>query len=448
MAQTSLTQSRQERVPVIPYELLRLVAQRSTPPCAALMRRLNSTTSTLITTQDLVNVTAAFYWILAGPDAVKCITYDPAVPQIMEKIYILLVRFKAHPLPPDSSILWDALIEGHLNIPRAIAAAGGDIIHHLTHTSCRGYPAHASIVYLVEELGVEDLDYSLCDAVKFGRAETVRYLIQCGANLDAVTESDVCAAAESWYSTALAVLVEMGIRWLPGSTDALCDILVKGRMCDGTVETIKVLIRGGANIHAIVSGDVCLVWAVKNGWWEVVDFLLRTDEDLFTLAMCDLFRAVLDGDVVKVRELLEPGGLWAPMVNRFDGAALRLAVREGDEAMVKLLLKCGAHPHQNTLDELFAFRHHWDLEKRKTPPSLPVLSLLIAAGAKPTQRTMVYAVSSPIYCSALKVLIPLCHLSILVVALDRAVNANNREAIDMLVATGAKWSDVLKGGLV
>ncbi|KAJ3284048.1 hypothetical protein HK104_010119 [Borealophlyctis nickersoniae] len=426
-------QSQTKPSPAIPYELLRLVVQRSTPTCAARMRRLNRFVGWLITMEDLVKVEATFYWRSLGSAAVTGIRYEKIPPEVTEKIYTALVGLGADPLPKDGCILKWSLVEGHLNVTRAIAAAGVSILgaFDLDQIGWFGdwYPDFRSVVYLVEECGLQDFGCLLAEGVVRGQTKCIQFLLTSGADMRSVGEDDVDLAAERGLFEVLGLLLDMGLEAFPGATEALRNVFYSECIRDkDALPTIKVLIRGGADIVAVVPHiEEAFGWQ----WWDVVEFLFGAEEFSSELGKeYGLIQGVVRGDQIRIREQIEAGA----DINAFREAALRLAIVKGKEDMVKLLLDCGADP---TFSIWHVFKN-MDAQKEMgvAQPSMAIFSLLMDAGAEP-RYSMVEKSMKPAYFALFEEFLPLCQQEDLDDLLTTAWKDGNSKAVETLLAAGA-----------
>ncbi|KAJ3280426.1 hypothetical protein HK104_000667 [Borealophlyctis nickersoniae] len=257
-----------------------------------------------------------FYWKRHGSAAVGGIRYEKLPPEVTEKIYTALVTLGADPLPDslpeeedrdgrDCRILGWSLGEGHLNVTRAIAAAGVDI------------------------LDLDDID------MYQDQTKCVQFLLTSGADVRSVTERDVHVAAHYGSFQALELLLDMGLEAFPEATEALSSVFRFSYIHPGdALPTIKVLIRGGADIVAAVPD---MKAALELRLWDVVEFLLGAEELSSELGKkYGLIQGVLKGDQTRIREHIEAG----EGIDEFDKAELRLAMVKGKEGIVKLLLEC------------------------------------------------------------------------------------------------------------
>ncbi|KAJ3277680.1 hypothetical protein HK104_003070, partial [Borealophlyctis nickersoniae] len=273
---------------------------------------------------------------------------------VTEKIYTALVALGADPLPPNADnagILNWSLVEGHLNVTRAIAAAGVDILRTFGffefeegYPDLVWYPDFCSVVYLVEECGLQNFDWLLSDGIIRGQTKCVQFLLTSGADMRSVNRWVVHLAAQRGHFEVLELLLDMGLEAFPGATYALSAVFRSSFIRDkDALPTVKVLIRGGANISASYL-DVDVFLSERS---DVVDFLFGAEELVSKFGKdYDLIQGVWRGDQTRVWGHIEAGA----DVNAFEGVALCLAVVKCKEDLVKLLLDCGANANEMVLN--------------------------------------------------------------------------------------------------
>ncbi|KAJ3285043.1 hypothetical protein HK104_009662 [Borealophlyctis nickersoniae] len=390
----------------------------------------------VITIEDLVKVQAMFYWKGRGSYAVYGIRYKDIPPEITEKIYTALVDLGADPLYKAALILWWSLGKGHVNVARALAAAGVDVLEQINSINRPNdwYPAFSSIVYLVEECGLRDFDRLLGEGVLRNQMKCVEFLLKSGADIGSITAEDIYRTADRGFVEVLGLLLDMGLGEFPEATEALKDILDNSDRDKNVLQTIKVLIRGGADIIAAIPD---LEGALECAWWhvDVMEFLFGIEE---IALKWERFRALIEGvltwDLTRVREQVEAGA----NVNGCRGTALRLAIVDCKEDLVKLLLECGANP-SNSIRHVFAYM---DAQKKMgvAQPGLAILALLMDTGAKLdvfNWKTVAKSMN-PAYFSMFEIFLPL---------FDRQEDLNwllaiagkerHSKAVETLLAAGA-----------
>lgn len=133
------------------------------------------------------------------------------------------------------------------------------------------------------------------------------------------------------------------------------------------VETFKMLIESGANIHD--DDDYVLRWSAFNGHVKVVRFLIKSGADIHAQYDYALRLGALNGHLEVVRLLIESGAT----VRADNDCALRWSAKNGHVAVVRVLIESGANIHA---DNDFALR--WCTINGYSE----VVQLLIESGAK------------------------------------------------------------------
>ena len=153
-----------------------------------------------------------------------------------------LVSLGANPKPEnlDDEPLWRAAISGHTETVKALLDSGADI--------------HANE------------DFSLIVAAEFGHIETVIVLLDGGADIHAKNDSALHWAARSGHTEIVALLVDRGADIHANDDDAL-----RWAVFNGHTETVTLLLARGANPHA--SNDESLRIAMRNEHPEIISIL-------------------------------------------------------------------------------------------------------------------------------------------------------------------------------
>ncbi|KAJ3285203.1 hypothetical protein HK104_009598 [Borealophlyctis nickersoniae] len=309
--------------PIVPYELIRLIAQCSAPTPAARVRRLDRKISQLITTADLVLVKALKLWR----------EYD---------LYTTLVKWGASPKAPN--LLLASVYAGTINVLRAMKAAGGAEDLRVLYKEDQLLQQLEDIrlfKFLFDEMGFDPaLDMLLSEAVSLGYLEHAAYLVTRGANPSAIKQSVIRSVVRFGDHKTLEWLVESV--HLP-SNEILADALASG-FCAETRDFLKAvhfLLRRGADPHFVRDDETVLELAVKKELWKVADLMLA-EMDSRDVENYQLLKAIVAGD--KIGTLL-----WDKDPNAFNGAPLRLAAARSKPATVKRLLDHGAVPTESAL---------------------------------------------------------------------------------------------------
>ncbi|KAJ3284307.1 hypothetical protein HK104_010016 [Borealophlyctis nickersoniae] len=311
--------------PILPYELIRLIAQWCSPTTAARVRGLDRTTSWLVSTADLVFVKAFELWKKYGVKAVSELDYGSVKhpcalakrPDVVEEVYTTLVKWGAS--PKGVELLWSAIFFVHRNIVRAMKAAGVSILDTLDDDELADYyiddlPSLKSLKFLVEDLGYDPSGVALDPLIWHGQTKKADYLIRHGAEAN-IQEDAVDHVVHSFDYKTLEWLMENGAE-MDGS-ELLADVLQFGNTdCNGFVETVQLSLREGVDPLFEVSADESLLeLAVETEMWE-------------------LLKAIVTGE--------EPDNLQCGDPNSFNGAPLRLAGSRSNIEVIKLLLDRGA----------------------------------------------------------------------------------------------------------
>ncbi|KAJ3289426.1 hypothetical protein HK104_007484 [Borealophlyctis nickersoniae] len=365
--------------PIFPYELIRLIARSSAPTPAARVRRLDRKTSQLIMTADLVLVNALKLWREYGARAVSYIDYKRSLakrPDIVEELYTTLVKWGASPEAPE--LLLASVYAGHVNVARAMKAAGGakdltvfedqstcDLLERLEDTRL--------LKFLFEELGYIDsnLDYVLNDAVLLCNWEHITYLVSRGADPSGIDEDAIRRVVEANNHKILEWVLESGVN-LP-SNELLADRLASGLFTESHdfLGTVHLLLRGGADPHFVPGESLFRFFHGESLFDEEVQKTLFGDETLFELAVTEklwevaaMMLARMDSSDVANYQFLKAivaddefgivqddkfSILLGKDPNAFNGVPLRLAAARSKLAIVKELLDRGAVPTESAL---------------------------------------------------------------------------------------------------
>ena len=173
------------------------------------------------------------------------------------------------------------------------------------------------IELLINEGGVsqEEIDLALALASQKGRLETVHFLLEHGANVNAATTMGMTALMSASFR--------------------------------GDLEIVRTLVDGGANVNAVTTmGYTALMWASGGGHLETVRFLVErgganVNAATTTNGMTALMMASVEGHLETVRFLVERAGAAVDAVDLTGMSALMLASRYGHLEIVRFLVERG-----------------------------------------------------------------------------------------------------------
>ena len=111
-------------------------------------------------------------------------------------------------------------------------------------------------------------DSALCWFAEYGNLEVVKYLVEQGANIHADNDEALRWAAEDGHLEVVKYLVENG-----ANIHAWDDYALQLSAEYGHLEVVKYLVENGADIH--VNNDYALRWYANNGNLEVVKYLIE-----------------------------------------------------------------------------------------------------------------------------------------------------------------------------
>uniref|UniRef100_A0A6G6AC28 Ankyrin repeat-containing protein n=1 Tax=Borely moumouvirus TaxID=2712067 RepID=A0A6G6AC28_9VIRU len=113
-------------------------------------------------------------------------------------------------------------------------------------------------------------------------------------------------------------------------------IILKDKYDLRNTETFDMLIKLGVNIH--VDNDLPLRWAAKNGFYNIVEYLLNNGANCQALDNEALISACENGFFNIVKLLVSNGS----NIQARENAAIRAATRQNHFEIVKYLVECGA----------------------------------------------------------------------------------------------------------
>jgi len=191
---------------------------------------------------------------------------------------------------------------------------------------------HDTVKYLVEH-GADITagnNSAIIYAADNGNLKTVKYLVKRGAD---VTANDNCAiwyAARHGHLDVVKFLAEHG-----ADVSARKNFIVYDAICNGHIEVVKYLVERGANITDINSA---IVSASEYGHLEVIKYLIEHDANI---NLCDgraIIRAACNDHLEIIKYLVKHGA----DVTAKNNYALYCAACKGHLEVVKYLIKHGA----------------------------------------------------------------------------------------------------------
>lgn len=188
---------------------------------------------------------------------------------------------------------------------------------------------------------------------------------------------------------------------------------------------VTLLLKEGVDVHEVKGPETPLLRAVGNGDEKIVKLLLNNEAGV-GMGFEVLETAAIWGSEAMVRLLLENGAHHSMRGRRRNFTALHVAVMHRNEGAVRALLEKGARVNFPIEEVGLSINQvHSPLIEAVSfnPPSLTIINLLLEAGADATQF------SNSGY--------PLIHIAVL--------SHSVTEVIELLVAYGAKISDVVGG---
>ncbi|KAJ3289096.1 hypothetical protein HK104_007754, partial [Borealophlyctis nickersoniae] len=281
--------------PVLPYELIRLIAQRSSLATAARLRCLDWTTSRVILTADLVLIKAVglrkYGLGYALEDLASALRRHSVQsrPDISEALYITLVKWGVDPEKPKfqgaDSLVMLAICFSHFNVVRAMVAAGVDVLRLFDQYRNDSYEKDyhkeltnpESFKFLVEELGYEPTPGLLSFVVRTGQCENAAYLVSRGADPSTIEEDAIEAVIASDNVKTLEWLMQNRV-------DLHASEMLERRLesdrggwnqtQERISETVEFLLRQGADPLFIRDDKSLLGRAIHQGLWEVASVML------------------------------------------------------------------------------------------------------------------------------------------------------------------------------
>ena len=220
---------------------------------------------------------------------------------------------------------------------------------------------HLEVVRFLVENGVNvnavtatDGTTPLMMACERGHLEIVRLLVERGANVNAATSNDggtaLMMASQNDHLEIVRYLVERGAN-VNAATSTYGGTALMWACMDGNLKMVRYLVeRGGANVNATTTdGHTALMWACEKGHLEIVRCLVEHGGANVNLArtndgMTALMWACQNGNLEIVRLLVERGGANVNAATSiYGGTALMWASGNGHLKIVRYLVEHGAN---------------------------------------------------------------------------------------------------------
>lgn len=288
------------------------------------------------------------------------------------------------------AVLSNACYNGNENIVKMLVEAGANINHTdywnesaLCSACSKGNMLIAK--YLIEKgATLEPAEYSFTPLMRAAQANhlsLIEYLIELGANVNAVTENGYTAiglAAENNYETVVYELLRAGAN--PNIANYNLETPLTYACKKANVDLIRSLISAGADVHFQNKDGqtaISIIRSRKELKKEFKELLKAEDKGAGTkekpifkpqdLREPDLFYAVYNHDLVRVRSLLNEG-IDVNLQNYRKDTPLMMAVLAGNEQMIQLLLQKGASTEAKNMynDTAWAYcmvSHNENIEK-------------------------------------------------------------------------------------
>ncbi len=188
-------------------------------------------------------------------------------------------------------------------------------------------------------------------ATSEGDTAEVKRLIQAGADVDALNdqgETSLVIAVYSGDTEIVRALIHAGAEMKEKSGLLLRRTPLYGAAENGHTEIVRALIQAGADMNARTPTPLDI--AATNGHTEIVRALIQAGADMnvrhdwLGQTSLPLYSAAENGHTEIVRVLIQAGARV--------GDALLLAVKDGQSAMIKLLLKPEYNLTQEDIDSI------------------------------------------------------------------------------------------------
>ena len=188
-------------------------------------------------------------------------------------------------------------------------------------------------------------------AAYFGDAETAALLINAGAQVSTPNNyrvTPILLASQNGFAAVIEQLLKAGAD--PNSTMRSEESALMLAARSGSVDAVQALLRGGADINAkeAWNGQTALIWAAAAAHAPVVKALIEAGADMSVRSNAGttpFIFAVRKGDMATVQEMLAGGADVNEKRAPDQASPLLVAIINGHEDLVDLLLEKGADPN-------------------------------------------------------------------------------------------------------
>nr|CDJ80356.1 Ankyrin and K Homology domain containing protein [Haemonchus contortus] len=248
--------------------------------------------------------------------------------------------------------LMEAASAGHLNIVKLLIESGAKAVFvnmnsefkesPLTLAAYKGYTDVIEYLLSLNDYDRstrdEELHTALMEAAMDGHLEVARILIQAGAPVNLTSESyesPLTLSCCGGHAELAKLLIDAGANIEETNDENYTPLMEAAR--EGHVHVVKILLENGAQVNATTDEtmETALTGLYSNGADLNFDYDGRTA----------LMKAAKNGFVEIVEFLVSKGADVNYRSSNGDATALSLACSAGHKDIVKLLLKCGADPN-------------------------------------------------------------------------------------------------------
>lgn len=272
----------------------------------------------------------------------------------------------------DHTPLLIASVYGHFELVKTLLDNGADWnaadINGWSPLLCASDQGHVDVIELLLKKGAKlhiannDGSTPLLRAAENGNLDVVKLLLEKGVDINTANDSGwtpLYAASRNGHTETIRQLLkggaDMSITTLRGWTPILA------AANHGHLDAIELLLREGAAVTAVsCHGKTPLHLAADGGWPDVIQLLIRHGADIRAVdeyGMPPLFMAIKAGDLASFFALQYQEVMQPEFQDFWGSNALSLAVRCGQEEMIRALI--GISDHALTLQDRFGRTPIW-----------------------------------------------------------------------------------------